>query len=118
MLYARRKDKHLCLQRRQLCTGKLQRKTRARTFAGRDSILNGESEKYLSEELKNKGSALKNYLGEFTDVALPTEAAISKYGGDAVGLVYPRGGGLFEVKYFIAEQKDGKVTNIYPADEE
>lgn len=83
-----------------------------------ESILNGESEKYLSEELKNKGSALKNYLGEFTDVALPTEATISKYGDDAVGLVYPRGGGLFEVKYFIAEQKDGKVTNIYPADEE
>lgn len=82
-----------------------------------ESVLCGGAEVYLSDELKGREGALKEYLGGYTDVALPSEGAQKKYGPNAAGLVYERGEGLFEVKYFIAEISGGKVINILPAGE-
>ncbi len=81
-----------------------------------ESVLYGGSKRYLCEELKDRADHLKEYLGPFMAAVPPTEAAEAGYGENAVGLVYPKGGGMFEVRYFTAEIADGKVTNVYPAD--
>ncbi len=82
-------------------------------FAFFQSVLTrGDCAAYLSDELRPKAGALRAYLGEFTDVLPPLD---EKYGA-AAGLVYPRGGNLYEVKYFYADAEGGKVVNIRPAD--
>lgn len=85
-------------------------------FAFFEGVLYGGCEKYLCEELKDRASALKNYLGEFVAVTPPDERTVEKYGTNAAGLVYPAGEGRFEIKYYMVELGGGKVTNIFPAE--
>lgn len=87
-------------------------------FAFFESVLTcGDYPRYLSESLKPKAGALKNYLGAFVGVTVPTEKFYAEHGDvRAAGLVYPKAGNLFEVKYFAVDMKDGKVENIYPVE--
>lgn len=85
-------------------------------FAFFESVLLGGCEDYLCDELKDKTPALKEYLGKFTAVAPPSERAQKKYGEGVAALIYPEGENMFEIKYFVAEIRDGKIANIYPAE--
>lgn len=87
-------------------------------FAFFESILTfGDFEKYLSEELKPRAGQLREYLGEYTGVTVPTERFYAAHPNEnAAGLVYPKTKNLFEVKYFAVELKHGKVHNVYPAE--
>lgn len=85
-------------------------------FAFFESVLSGGCEEYLCDDLRDRAAALKEYLGNFTAVTPPSETAQKKYGEGVAGLIYPDGENMFEIKYFIVEIEDGKVTNIYPAE--
>ena len=75
----------------------------------------GDFAKYLSDELKTKAGDLKSYLGEFVSVAVPPEKFYLIHGNlPAAGLVYPKSGNLYEVKYFAVEFNEDKISNIYP----
>ena len=71
---------------------------------------------YLDDSLIDRAEALKDYLGEFVSVTVPTEKFYAEHPSEqSAGLVYPKGVNLFEVKYFATEiSKEGKITNIYP----
>lgn len=85
-------------------------------FAFFESVLTyGDFEKYLSPELLPKAENLREYLGGFTGVTVPTEKFYLDHPNEnAAGLVYPKGGNLHEIKYFAVTLKEGKVDNIYP----
>ncbi len=86
-------------------------------FAFFESVLTrGNFINYLDDSLKGKAESLKDYLGEFVSVTVPTEKFYAEHPSEqAAGLVYPRASNLFEVKYFAVElSKDGKITNIFP----
>ncbi len=74
-----------------------------------ESVLIGaDPAPYLAENLVPKADALKEFLGEFVSVVLTDR-------GDEIGLVYPRGKRVFEVRYFrVALGEDGKISNISP----
>ena len=85
-------------------------------FAFFESVMTrGDFAKYLSDELKTKAGDLKSYLGEFVSVAVPPEKFYLIHGNlPAAGLVYPKSGNLYEVKYFAVEFNEDKISNIYP----
>ena len=86
-------------------------------FAFFESVLTrGNFADYLDDSLKDRAEALKDYLGEFVSVTVPTEKFYAEHPTEqSAGLVYPKGANLFEVKYFATEiSKEGKITNIYP----
>lgn len=86
-------------------------------FAFFESVLTrGNFSDYLDDSLKDRAEALKDYLGEFVSVTVPTEKFYAEHPSEqSAGLVYPKGANLFEVKYFATEiSKEGKITNIYP----
>lgn len=87
-------------------------------FAFFESVLTcGDYSNYLDESLKERASVLKDYLGEFVSVTVPTELFYATHGEiRAAGLVYPKGKNLFEVKYFAVDIEDGKISNIYPVE--
>ena len=87
-------------------------------FAFFESVLTrGDYGKYLDESLLPKADALKNYLGNFVGVTVPTENFYSAHGDiAAAGLVYPRGKNLFEIKYFAVDFNGEKISNIYPVE--
>lgn len=83
-----------------------------------ESVLyGGDSAAYLSDELKDRASALKEYLGEFEAVIPPSSAAEKMYGARSAGLLRKVNGRLFRADYFITEMQDGLITNIYPAED-
>ncbi len=86
-------------------------------FAFFESILTcGDFTSYLCDDLKGRAGTLKEYLGEFVSVTVPTEKFYAEHGDvRAAGLVYPKAENLFEVKYFAVDLENGKITNIYPA---
>ena len=88
-------------------------------FAFFESILTfGDCEKYLSLELKPKAADLREYLGAFTGVTVPTEKFYAMHPDErAAGLVYPKKANLHEIKYFSVQLKDGKVDNVYPVEQ-
>ena len=64
-----------------------------------------------------KAKILKDYLGEFIGVTVPTEKFYAEHGDvHAAGLVYPKAQNLFEVKYYAVELTDGKVSNVFPVE--
>ena len=87
-------------------------------FAFFESVLTrADCSTYLSDGLKEKAGALKNYLGDFISVTVPTEKFYSEHGDiRAAGLVYPKAENLFEVKYFAVDIEDGKISNIFPVE--
>lgn len=87
-------------------------------FAFFESILTyGDFEKYLSQEMAPKAGDLREYLGEFTGVTVPTEKFYCLHPDEkAAGLVYPKASNLFEVRYFAVSISDGKIENVYPVE--
>ena len=62
---------------------------------------------FLADNLLEKASSLRDYLGEFVSVVLTDKR-------DKVGLVYERGERVFDVRYFKVELCEGKISNILP----
>ncbi len=87
-------------------------------FAFFESALTcGDFSAYLSDGLKEKKGALKDYLGGYVGVCVPTESFYARCGEIyAAGLIYPKAANLFEVKYFAVDIENGKISNIYPAE--
>ncbi|MDE6504474.1 MAG: hypothetical protein K2L42_01230 [Clostridia bacterium] len=87
-------------------------------FAFFESVLTcGDYPAYMCEELKKKAGALKDYLGEFVSVTVPTEKFYSDHGNiRAAGLVYPKASNLFEVKYYAVDLDGDKISNVYPVE--
>lgn len=87
-------------------------------FAFFESVLTcGNYARYLDNELKGKAGILKNYLGEFVSVTVPTEKFYACHGDiRAAGLVYPKAANLFEVKYFAVDLSGDKISNVYPVE--
>lgn len=84
-------------------------------FAFFESVLTcGNYADYLTDELREKAGLLKQFLGEYVGVTVPTERFYAEHGEErAAGLVYPKSGNLFEVKYFAVDLADGKISNVY-----
>ncbi len=87
-------------------------------FAFFESVLTcGNYANYLDEELKAKAHVLKDYLGEFIGVTVPTEKFFAEHGDvRAAGLVYPKAQNLFEVKYYAVELTGDKISNVFPVE--
>lgn len=87
-------------------------------FAFFESVLHGaDFEKYLSPDLIPRAGEIREYLGHFTGVSVPTESfCLAHPDMAAAGLIYPKKFNLFEVKYFFVETKDGKIDNIAPVE--
>jgi len=87
-------------------------------FAFFESVLTcGNYADYLDEELKPRASFLKQYLGEYVGVTVPTEKFYAEHSGvRAAGLVYPKAANLFEVKYFAVDLNGDKISNVYPVE--
>jgi len=87
-------------------------------FAFFESVLTcGDYARYLDDELKPKAGVLKEYLGEFVSVTVPTEKFYAEHGDlRAAGLVYPKSANLFEVKYFAVDLSGDKISNVYPVE--
>lgn len=87
-------------------------------FAFFESLMTfGDFSKYLSPELAERATHLKEYLGKYTGVVVPTEKfCLSHPNEQAAGLVYPEKQNLFKIKYFAVRLSDGKIDNIYPVD--
>lgn len=85
-------------------------------FAFFESVLTfGDYKKYLSQELLPAAENVREFLGQFAGVTVPTEKFyLSHPDVRAAGLVYPEKENLFRIKYFAVDVKDGKVDNIYP----
>ena len=77
----------------------------------------GDYAEYLDGELRKKADALKQYLGEYIGVTVPTEKFYAEHGDiRAAGLVYPKAQNLFEVRYYAVEITDGKISNVFPVE--
>lgn len=87
-------------------------------FAFFESVLTcGDYAHYLDDELKAKAGVLKNYLGGFVSVTVPTEKFYAEHGEiHAAGLVYPKAANLFEVKYYAVDLNGDKISNVYPVE--
>lgn len=87
-------------------------------FAFFESVLTcGDYTRYLDDGIKSKAGVLKNYLGEFVSVTVPTEKFYAEHGDiRAAGLVYPKAANLFEVKYFTVDLSGDKISNVYPVE--
>lgn len=84
-------------------------------FAFFESVLTrADYKKYLGRELKEKADLIFEFLGDFTQVTLPTAKFYAEYGQiNAAGLVYAKSKNLFEVKYFAVDIQDGLIQNVY-----
>ena len=87
-------------------------------FAFFESLMTfGDYKTYLSPDLLPKAGDLRDYLGGFTGVTVPTEKFYMTHPDEqAAGLVYPEKENLFVIKYFAVRMKDGKIDNIYPVE--
>lgn len=77
----------------------------------------GDFSRYLDGELRKKAGLLKDYLGGFVSVTVPTEKFFAEHGDiRAAGLVYPKAANLYEVKYFAVDLSGDKISNVYPVE--
>ena len=75
----------------------------------------GDPAPYLAEELLPQAQKLSDYLGPFCDVVLPKEIFYLRHGErNAAGLVYRKAENRFEVKFFEAVCRGGRIANILP----
>ena len=84
-------------------------------FAFFESVLtHGDFKQFLCEELQESADAMYAFLGEFTEVVIPTRAFFDKHpDARCAGLVYPVKKHLFKVRYFAVDVEGGKITNVY-----
>ena len=84
-------------------------------FAFFESVLtHGDFKKYLCGELQEEADVMYSFLGEFTEVIIPTRAFCDRHPDvKCAGLVYPIKKHLFKVRYFAVDITDGKITNVY-----
>jgi hypothetical protein len=75
-------------------------------------LCGGNSEKYLSSELKPRVKDLKGFLGLFIDVIAPPFNIEDDY----VGLIYRESDNMYKAKYFKAQLENRLITNIIPLD--
>ena len=81
------------------------------------ALIGADCKKYLCDSLKDKSGELKSYLGEFVSVTVPPEKFYLQHGEiNAAGLVYPKGRNLYEVRFFVVDIENGKITNVYPVE--
>lgn len=87
-------------------------------FAFFESVLTcGDFGKYLGGDIAQKAGLLKQFLGDYVGVTVPTERFYALHGDiKAAGLVYPKSENLFEVKYFCVDTQGDKIVNIYEAE--
>ncbi|MBD5583838.1 MAG: hypothetical protein HDQ88_02040 [Clostridia bacterium] len=87
-------------------------------FAFFESVLTcGDFSRYLDDDLKGRAGTLREYLGEFVSVTVPTEKFYAEHGElRSAGLVYPKAKNLFEVKYFAVELNGDKISNVFPVE--
>ena len=87
-------------------------------FAFFESVLTcGDFTRYLADDLKERSSSLKEYLGGFVSVTVPTEKFYAEHGDiRAAGLVYPKAQNLYEVRYFAVELTENKISNVFPVE--
>lgn len=69
------------------------------------ALIGADTAPFLSDGLKEKAGALKEFLGDYSSVVLSDRP-------DRVGLVFPRKERVFDVRYFRIKIQDGKVSNI------
>lgn len=75
-------------------------------YAFFESVLIGaDFSELLSDELKERAQHIKAFLGDFVSVVLTDRP-------NTCGLVRKKKERLFEVYYFTAEVKDGKIVDI------
>ena len=75
-------------------------------YAFFESVLIGaDFSELLSDELKERAQHIKAFLGDFVSVVLTDRP-------NTCGLVRKKKERLFEVNYFTAEVKDGKIVDI------
>lgn len=75
-------------------------------YAFFESVLIGaDFTEMLSEELKEKSEHIQAFLGDFIDVTLTEDPK-------TCGLVRKKKERLYELRYFTAEVKQGKVVDI------
>ena len=87
-------------------------------FAFFESVMTyGDYSRYLSPDLTERAAEIKEYLGNYSGVTVPTEKFYMTHPDEqAAGLVYPEKKNLFKIKYFAVRLRDGKIDNIYPVD--
>lgn len=71
------------------------------------ALIGADCSPFLSKELQEKATYLKEYLGDFRSVVLCDKP-------DKIGLVYLRSERVFEVRYFRVETEEEKIKNILP----
>ena len=82
------------------------RQTELIPYAFFESVLIGaDFSELLSDELKERAQHIKAFLGDFVSVVLTEQP-------NTCGLVRKKKERLFEVHYFTAEVKDGKIVDI------
>ncbi len=84
-------------------------------FAFFESVLTrGDYAKYLCEQLKPNAEQVKEYLGAFCQVILPTEKFLQKHGDIAcAGLAYAKSKNLFAVRFYGVEIENDSISNIF-----
>ncbi len=77
----------------------------------------GDASPYLSPALLEKKHLLGEFLGDFVAAVLPKEIFYLTHGKqNAAALVYRRAENIYDIKFFMAEIQNGKISNIKPAE--
>lgn len=84
-------------------------------FAFFESVMvRGDYVKYLTPQMAQNAKKIGGYLGAYRGVLVPAGGFCGRHGGlNAAGLLYPVRENAFEIKYYAAELKDGKIDNIF-----
>ena len=72
------------------------------------ALIGADCTPFLADNLAEKAAALKEYLGDYRSVVLTAER-------DKIGLAYERKERVFDVRYFLVEMREGKISNISPS---
>lgn len=92
------------------CTIRSLREPTEATFALallESALIGADCAPFLSPALEKKANSLKEYLGDYRSVVLTSER-------NKIGLVYERKPRIFDVRYFLIETADGKISNLKP----
>jgi hypothetical protein len=80
-------------------------------FAFFESVMSfGNFEKYLAPDLVARSGEIAGFLGKYVSVICPPQDLKNP---NAVGLVYPKGKHLYDVRFFAVELCGGKIENIF-----
>lgn len=80
-------------------------------------LFSADCEEYLTEELKPQIAAIKNYLGDYSHVVVPTGDFYARHGDVlAVALAYRVKKNFFNLKYYTVDVVGDKIDNIKTAE--